>query len=113
MRSSPKCCFYGKTFEKRSTIRLRKGKDQAPAPVIFRIAKGTTALAVSLDGTDKVASGGTEGGLEPGKEWGENFPSPDASGTGVPVTRNLRFIEIKIPSEMTAGNPETLAFECQ
>jgi hypothetical protein len=93
------------------TIRLQKNKDLAPETTKFLIANGSSGLAVSLDGSDKVSFGKMEGGLDLGKEWGDKFPVLDDTGPKVPVTRTDALLEIKIPSEITEGNPESLAFE--
>ena len=93
------------------TIRLQKNKDLAPDTTRFLIANGSSGLAVSLDGSDKVTFGKMEGGLDLGKEWGDKFPALDGTAPKVSVNRSDALLEIKIPSEVLAGNPEILAFE--
>ena len=59
--------------------------------------------------------GKMEGGLDLGREWRDKF-SVGENGTAqeplkVSVARIEQFVEIKVPAEMAAGQPEVLAFE--
>ena len=93
------------------TIRLRKNKELAATTTTWLAANGTSGLAVALDGTGKVSYGKMEGGLDLGREWRDKFPIQNGSGPRVAVTRSEALLEIAIPAEMTAGNPEILTFE--
>jgi len=56
-----------------------------------------------------------EGSLDLGRVWGEEFPAVEDRSPQdrleVRVTRAEDAVEIVVPAEMTAGNPEVLAFE--
>jgi hypothetical protein len=101
-------------WPKNITIVLGKKKEHDGAR-IFRIANGTTALAASLDETNRVNSGSMDGGLDLGRPWGEKFALDEKSGSPGKVT--LKFetgdeaLRITVPPEMTRDNPGSLVFE--
>ena len=77
----------------------------------FRIANGTLAFHTSTDGK-AMALGAFEGGLDLGRGWGEDFLKDAEAPKAPPSIRHTgEILEIRIPSELTATNPEVLAFE--
>ena len=104
----------GKTWPSSFAIRLQRRVDEPSAATTFRMANGVVGFSTSLDGTDAVSFGKMEGGLDLGREWREKFSldeDPASKKPTVPVARGEQFLEIKVPAEITAGNPEILAFE--
>jgi hypothetical protein len=95
------------------TIRLQKGKGETATAKTFLFANGKAGFSTTLDGTNTVASGEIEGGLDLGRPWGDKFPLNPASKEPlkVSVNRVADAIEIVVPPEMTKSNPQVLAIE--
>jgi len=105
----------GTTWPSAITVRLQKRPGQRSEAALLRMANGALGLSATLDGTNKVTVGKLEGGLDLGREWGDQFLLAEASvstdGPAVPVATNEEVVEIKAPAAMTATNPEILALQ--
>jgi len=105
----------GKTWPASTTIRLFKNGVDFPTSTKFRIANGLAGCGIALDANDTAFSGKMEDALDLGREWRDQFPldqeGADKSPLKVRVTRSEGVIGIVVPAEITAGNPEVLAFE--
>jgi hypothetical protein len=103
----------GEGWPKTVTIRLQKRPDQVSEAASLKAANGVAGFQAPLDATSTVPLVALEGGLDLGREWGDKFPAADGAKAKaeVKVERNEKVIEITLPGELTAGNPETLAFE--
>ncbi len=98
-------------------IQLLRKSPESPGPTHFRIANGKVGVWISQTGETKVAAGTYEGGLDLREAWtagkflnGGNPESPIEIGN-VSTRSNDEFVEIEVPSLITKGNPEMLAFE--
>jgi|GEM_PF-339406 len=105
----------GKTWPAKLTIRLHKGGDQPATSTHIYMANGLVGVQASLDGSNKASYGKMEDALDLGREWKDAFPlSAEGAKTTplkVQVTRAKDAIEIVVPEQLKAGNPEVLAIE--
>lgn len=94
------------------TIRLQRN-GQSPTSTKLLLGNGKNGFSTSLDGSNQVASGATEGGLILGEPWGDKFQLKPEAGDPLKVTvnRSAEAIQIVVPPEITKSNPEVLAFE--
>jgi len=95
------------------TIRLQKNKGESATAKSFLLANGQAGFSATLDGTNTVASGAIEGGLDLGRAWGDKFPLKPVSQEPlkVGVNRAADAIEIVVPPDLTKSNPQVLAIE--
>jgi hypothetical protein len=93
------------------TLRFHKKEGEAVTSTRFRIANGTLGFRTSTDGKE-AALGALEGGLDLGRGWGEEFlKDAEAPKDSPSIQQTTEILEIPIPAELTATNPEILAFE--
>lgn len=110
----------GDTWPGKLTIRLLKRNAKDPkdiGPKSFRMANGRVAFGMTFEGEKKRVAGKLEGQLDLGKPWGEvkflNSFKPESPVTlkDIRVSSEGEALEIVVPVEMAAGNPEILVIE--
>lgn len=103
----------GKGWPSSLAIRLQKRDKVASEATDFMMANGELGVGVLLGGSSTTKAGKLEGGLDLGREWRDKFleGAEEKSAPMVEVKRTEEVLEVSIPPEMTAGNPEVLAFE--
>ncbi len=110
----------GDTWPTKLTVRLLKRNPKDPkdaGPKSFRMANGKIALGMTFEGEKKTFAGTLEGQLDLGKPWGEEkFLAGGNPDSPVPlkeiqVSSEGEALEIVVPTEVKAGNPESLVIE--
>ncbi|MGB1129455.1 MAG: hypothetical protein ACPG4K_05355, partial [Haloferula sp.] len=108
----------GEAWPTRLTVRLVKRNPKDPAdlgPKSFRMANGKTAFGMTFGDDAKTVAGKLEGLLELGKPWGEEGFLKDQSlkvpDLQVQVSTEGEALEIGVPAEMYAGQPESFVIE--
>ena len=110
----------GDIWPTKLTIRLLKRNPKDPkdaGPKSFRMANGRIAFSMVFQGEKKSIVGKLEGQLDLGKPWGEEkFLNAGKPESPVPlkevqVSSEGDALEITVPTELTADNPESLVIE--